>query len=115
MVCETCEQLQTADGDEKLPPFFCKQAGRIVRTPRSIQRWCPKENNRKERDRLQYFVQTTEKEMRFVDSLTQLQLRGYIKGTKARTPAKTDFDIPIIITYAQERLKKIQNVAKKTV
>ena len=107
MTCETCEELQTADGDPDLHQFSCKISSRQIFNPYIRQKWCPKTKNRRSpKTRKQDdTIQTDYKEMEFIDTLSQKQLCGYIDGVVLRDQSKTDFNIGQITAYAKSKLK----------
>lgn len=115
MICETCEHLQTADGDPEKPPFFCEKNKRNIKDPKVEQKWCNQNDRKKEHTKALYMIQTTEREIQFINRLTVKQLSGYIEATCLRDDSKTDFDIPIVLTHARERLKKLVKVPVKSV
>lgn len=110
MICDICEHLQTGDGDLEKPSFFCKKYEKKIVYPNIEQKFCGKTDSERERANYLYKIQTDTREMQFIDRLTAKQLKGYIAGTARRDKSKTTFNIKIILTYAQERLEKLQNL-----
>jgi len=92
MTCETCEELQTADGNPNLHQFSCKETGRCIFNPYIRQKWCPKMKKRRSpKTRKQDdTTQTKHKEMEFIDTLSQKQLEGYVNGVVLRNQSKTE-------------------------
>jgi len=106
MICETCEELQTADGNPNLHPFSCKEIGRRVFDPHIQQKWCPKVRKRNAKTPKQDFtIQTDFEEMKFVDSLSQDNLKKYVETVILRDPELTDFNIPMLQAYAKGKIK----------
>ena len=106
MICEFCDQLQIADGNLNLHPFSCKESGRRIFDPHIQQKWCPKVKKRNAKTPKQDFtIQTDFEEMKFVDSLSQDNLKKYIETVILRDPELTDFNIPMLQAYAKGKIK----------
>lgn len=109
MICETCEELQTADGNPNLYPFACREAQRQIKNPYIKQKWCPKDLKRRKRIRARLqdqTLQTDYREREFINGLPLSKLEGYIKGLNQRDPTQTDFDIDAVRAYAEGKLQK---------
>ena len=106
MICEFCDQLQTADGNPNLHPFSCKEVDRQIFNPHIQQKWCPKVRKRNAKTPKQDFtIQTDFEEMKFVDSLSQENLKRYVQTVLLRDPNKTDFNILMLHAYAKGKIK----------